>query len=656
MKNVVLIFVLLVYSNAFFGQTLVRYGNKTISRDEFLRAFRKNNTNIKISEKAYREYLNLYIRYRLKVQAALDLKLDTLPGQITELLNFKSQIADQYTNDESSLNQMAEEAFIRSQQDLRISYIFVALPKNASPTDTAKAWKKIQDAYQVLKSGKDFGETAIAFSDDPNVKVNKGDIGFITVFDLPYTMETVAYHMANKKGASRRSNLPYSPVFRMDGGYVILKKTDERPGEGRIRIAQILVAFPYQAGDAAKEQTRQRADSIYRTIAMGADFGELARKFSGDNLSYQLGGVLPEFGIGKYEPGYEQTAFNLKKDGDVSEPYGSGFGYHIIKRISRKPVPAKADQKILEELKDKIKSDPRISVSRKQMLQTILKQTKFRDFLPAGNMLWNYTDSMLSNKKPAPGSTISEQAVLFQIADKKYSVGDWITYRKSLKSVPNLTNGKTNAEIMEVYRQAIAFQYYKVHLEKYNAAYAAQVYEFRDGNLLFEIMQQQIWNRASADSAGLKKYFEANSKKYWWKPGAEAIIFTTTDMLAARKLGKSLVNNMDNWRKIVDSLGAQVQADSGRFEWKQIPGNGSTGQDGRFTEYISSILQNNTVPSVQFAFIIRKYPVSSSRTFEEARGLAINDYQTELENRWIERLEKKYPVTISETVFKTLPK
>ncbi len=148
MKKVVLIFCLLLFSCSFFGQTLVHYGNQSISRKEFLTAFRKNNIQVKATDKSYRDYLELYIRYRLKVQAALDMKLDTLPGQITELQNFKSQIVDQFTNDESSLNQMAREAFTRSQHDLRISYIFVASPKNASPADTAKAWKKIQEAYQ----------------------------------------------------------------------------------------------------------------------------------------------------------------------------------------------------------------------------------------------------------------------------------------------------------------------------------------------------------------------------------------------------------------------------------------------------------------------------------------------------------------------------
>ncbi len=645
MKNVVLIFCLLLFSHSIFGQTLVRYGNRSISREEFLTAFRKNNIQVRATYKSYHDYLELYIRYRLKVQAALDLKLDTLPGQITELQNFKSQIIDQFTNDESSLNQMAREAFTRSQHDLRISYIFVASPKNATPSDTAKAWKKIQDAYRQLKNGKDFGETAAQYSEDPFAKTNKGDLDFITVFDLPYLMETVAYRTANGK---------FSPVFRIGSGYVIVKKTAERPALGRIHAAQILVAFPYQANEAAKAETQKRADSIYQAIRNGADFAELARKFSGDNLSYQLGGSLPEFGIGKYEKGFEMAAFDLKKDGDISEPYASAFGYHIIKRVKRIPVPPVADQKYLNELKERIKADPRIAVSRAQMLQTILKKTQFKEFIPPGNRLWDYTDSVLQNKKPASNSGIIEAAVLFQFPEKKYSIGDWIAYRKSLKSSPNLTNGKTPAEILGVYRQITAFDYYKQHLEKYNPAFAAQVNEFREGNLLFEIMQRKIWNRSTADSIGLKRYFELHEKNYWWKPGAEAIIFNASNQVSAKKLAEALKKDVNNWRKDVDSLGGQIQADSGRFELKQIPG-GKPVVPGGFTEFVSNASPNNKDNTVQFAYIIREYASSSPRTFGEARGLVINDYQNELENKWIEELKKKYPVTINETVFKTLP-
>jgi peptidyl-prolyl cis-trans isomerase SurA len=647
MKNVVLILIIHFSSNTFFGQTLARFGNHTITREEFLNAYRKNNSHVKATDKSYREYLNLYIRYRLKVQAANDLKLDTLPGQVTELLNFKSQIVDQYMNDETSLNQMAKEAFYRSQHDLRLSYIYIASPRNSSPADTLKAWGKIQQAYQALKKGENFGDVAMRFSEDPFVKNNQGDIGFITVFDLPYSIETVAYKTALGK---------YSMVFKTAGGYVILKKTAERTALGRIHAAQILVAFPFQANDAAKKETLSRADSIYRAIRSGSDFAVLAKKFSGDNLSYQLGGSLPEFGIGKYEKGFEETAFNLKNDGDISEPYASSFGYHIVKRVTRIPVPSKLDQKTLNDLKEKIKKDPRIAISRDQMLQTILKRTKFNQTLSPDNRLWDYTDSLLKNKKPALNAGINDATVLFQFPGKKYTVGDWIIYRKSLRTSPNLTNGKTNSEILDGYRQAVVFEYYKQHLEQYNAAYAAQVNEFRDGNLLFEIMQRQIWNKSSADSAGLEKYYEAHKEKYWWKPGADAVIFNALNLASADKLSADIKNNFRNWRMAVDSLASQVQADSGRFEWKQIPGNGKTLLGSKITPYNYGPSQESKNKSVQFAYIIREYPNPSPRSFAEARSMAINDYQNDLENKWIEELKKKYPVSINENTLKTLPK
>ena len=641
MKNVVLIFILLIFCNTIFGQTLVRYGNHVITKEEFLRAFRKNNSKSGATEKAYRDYLTLYIRYRLKVQAAYDLGLDTLSGQITELQNFKSQVVDQYLNDENSLNQMAKEAFVRSKNDLRISFIFVASPRNSSPSDTAKAWKKIQDAYQALNSNKDFGETAILYSEDPFVKNNRGDLGFITVFDLPYSIETMAYNTPLGK---------YSPVFRTNGGYVIVKKTEEEKAAGRIRIAQILLAFPYQANDASKAQTRQRADSIYKAILNGADFSELARKFSGDNLSFQLGGVLPEFGIGKYERGFETAAYSLKKDGEISAPYESEFGYHIIKRIKRIPIATVADQQTLNILKEKIKGDPRVIVAKNRMLETILKQTNFKQVTAADNGFWNYTDSMLQNNKPPLLSRINNQTILYQFPDRKIMVADWIAYRRSLKSSPNLTNGKSNADILDAYRQIIAFEYYKQHLEKYNATFAEQVDEFRDGNLLFEIMQRQIWNRAGADSAGLKKYFELHRGKYVWKPGAEAILFTAVNLQPAQKLKQDITGNLSNWRTAVDSFNGQVQADSGRFEFKQLPLSSSTVEAGKWTT-----MQINPDKSVQFARIIRLYTSISPRSFEDARGLVINDYQNELENLWIAELKKKYPVVIYEAVFKSLP-
>jgi len=640
-KNFLPVIILLFITSALSGQTLVSFGNHKISRNEFLTAYRKNNTNKKATETSYRDYLDLYIRYRLKVQAAYDKKMDSLPAQLSDLQNFRSQIADQYINDEGSLDRMTEEAFRRSQKDIRISYIIVALPKNAGPADTLKAWKKINEARNSLKKNRSFEETALAYSDDPFVKTNQGDLGYITVFDLPYNIENVAY----QTGVGQ-----ISPVFRTDGGYLIIKKTAERKALGRMQAAQILLIFPYQADDQAKEDTRRRADSLYQAIRSGSDFGELARKFSGDNLSYQLGGVLSEFGIGKYEPAFEKQAYDLKKDGDISEPFASSFGYHILKRIARIPVSETRDKKTMDALKERVKADRRIEVSRKEMLQSVLKKTGFKQLVQPGDHFFAFTDSLVQNKKEPVIPGLNTKTLFCRFPNKTYTVGDWIEYRKSLNRVPSLVSGKTDRDLLDQYRETIAFDYYRAHLERYNKEFAYQVSEFRDGNLLFEIMQKQVWEKAGSDTVALKNYFEQHADNYRWVSSADAIIFNAGNAAAAEEIRRDLHADPANWRRLVDSLGGQVQADSGRFEMKQLPGKGITDE-----QHFTSV-SSNPDRTVQFAYIIRKHADPSPRSFDDARGLVINDFQNELENKWITELKKKYPVRVNEEVFRSLMK
>ena len=173
------------------AQTIFTYGTRSVSKDEFLKAFSKNNAEIAVTDQAYREYLDLYTRFKIKVQAALDAKLDTLPNQKTELAAFRSQVVESYMNDEASVNILRDEAIQRAQKDIHIAHIYVAAGPNATAEQVKLASQKIQAAYARLQAGDDFGKTAQSFSEDPAVKTNQGDLGYITVFVLPYEMESL---------------------------------------------------------------------------------------------------------------------------------------------------------------------------------------------------------------------------------------------------------------------------------------------------------------------------------------------------------------------------------------------------------------------------------------------------------------------------------
>jgi peptidyl-prolyl cis-trans isomerase SurA len=643
----VLLFSLLIllFSAGLSAQALFTVDGAPVGKEEFLKAFSKNNNGVVPTEKAYRDYLELYIRYKLKVKAAYAAQLDTLPAQRTELQNFRTQVADSYMKDQESMDRLVREVAVRGQKDIHLAHIFIALPKNATPADTLKAYDKAMAAYAELKKGKKFGEVAVTYSDDPTVKSNRGDIGYITVFSLPYNLEVLAYSL---------SPGGWSKPYRSKGGYHIFKNEGERKALGRIKVAQILLSIPPGASAAVREQVRLRADSIYKAVLAGADFAALARVYSSDNLTYQNGGDLPEFGVGRYDSAFETAAFGLNRDGEISVPLVTEFGYHIIKRLSRKPFPSKPNEAEMAGLRQQVLNDPRVEISRQALFNRIYNETGFqRAAIPEAD-LWAFTDSAFRNPGySANGRNLSNGTMVFSYSQRAYTIKEWIDFARSTRPTRAGT-GLSDKDLFQKYIERTAMEYYRNHLEQYNADFAFQLNEFKEGNLLFEIMQRKIWDKASADSTGLAGYYNAHKGKYWWNASADALLFTCNSAGTAEALkARLMAGAIGSWRMDADSMGAAIQADSGRYELAQIPGTAFSAPAAQtFTEFTGNKADN----TVSFAYILTVYNNREPRSFHDARGFVINDYQGYLEEQWVAGLRKEYLVKIDEQIFKELPK
>jgi peptidyl-prolyl cis-trans isomerase SurA len=633
----------LLFFSGVSAQTLFTVDHYPVSKDEFLKAYSKNNTGQKATAASYREYLELYIRYKLKVRAAYDAQLDTLAGQRMELQNFRSQVAESYLKDETSLERLVNEAYRRGQKDIHISHILISLPKNASPADTARAYEKAMAAYTLLKRGKKFEDIARLYSEDPSAKSNGGSLGYVTVFTLPYQLESLAYSLAPGQ---------ISKPYRTKGGYHIFRNDGERKALGRIKVAQILIAFPPSATEAVKQEARQKADSLYAQLRQGSDFATLARNYSGDNLSYQQGGELPEFGIGRYDSAFEATAFSLNRDGEFSKPLRSEFGYHIVKRIGRRPFPVQLDESAMAQLKQQVMNDPRIEVSRRALLDRIKQQTEFRMLNFNDLDLWAFTDSAMRNSGLQNFRGLNFSTTLFAFARQSYSLKEWLDYARAGRGPKPPQGPQADKEIFDRFVDRMAQDYYRNHLEEYNKDFAFQLTEFREGNLLFEIMQRKVWDKASTDSAGLRKFYDAHKDKYWWEQSADALLFTCNNARTAEDLRARLQGHpIQAWRQMADSGAAAVQADSGRYELAQIPNLTKAAlTPGSFTASVTNATDN----SVSFGYVLKVYPQREPRGFRDARGFVINDYQGALEEQWIAELKKKYVVKVEESVFKTL--
>lgn len=632
---------LVCLSHAASGQVLFTYGKHSVDTAEFLRAYNKNKGTDSAKD-AIDQYLDLYIKFKLKVQAAKDMHLDTLASLQNDLANFRTQIEEGYLSDETEMNNLVTEAFNRSQKDIHAIYLFIPEAKSVKAADTIALNQKVRTAYNALTE-KHFSFADVAESlKKQSVGATWADVGFITVFSIPYELENVVYKLAPGE---------ISKPYRSKKGFYIFQNIEERKAAGTMKAAQILIATPLNAGTEEKDVASKKIDSIYNALQKGADFSQMAAMFSNDKLTFSNGGVLPDFGTGRYDPVFENRAFGLKKNGDFTPPFQTAFGFHIVKRINVVPISANREDPVtVHDLKEKIQQDSRVEISRAKFLKQVLKQLGYKKN-PAVNasQLSRITDSFTMLEKKDFTKTLNDKTILHSFKNGNVTVGDWLIFANSYKSNSDLYKDETNAELLEKYIGITAIEKYKALLENYNPSFKFQLQEFKDGNMLFEAMERNVWGKASEDSVGLKAYYDKNKLKYKWAESADAILLACAgrkvalDATEALKKGKST-------QQITNDFNMQLQADSGRFELSQLPVNATAKLS---PGYISSpsINDDSTASVVK---ILKLYPAGEQRQFDDAKGMVISDYQNLLEEKWIEELKKKYPVKVNQQVFNSL--
>jgi peptidyl-prolyl cis-trans isomerase SurA len=263
--------------------------------------------------------------------------------------------------------------------------------------------------------------------------------------------------------------------------------------------------------------------------------------------------------------------------------------------------------------------------------------------------MWAMTDSVLDLKPMKEiGRSIVATTPMFRIGDSIYTANAWVTYANTYRFRQDGTGAKPHAQVRDEFEQFALISYYRDHLEDFNSDFRDQMNEFRDGNMFFEIMQHEIWNPAQTDTVELKALYEKNRSKYLWEKSVDAILFFCADENTARIVQGEVKKDPLGWRKIVEKYSDKVVADSSRFEWEQIPNLSGTVTPK--TGMVTEPFINESDKSASFAYIVQAYTKPMPRSYQEAKGMVINDYQTVLEERWNKTLREKYPVKINEQV------
>lgn len=494
MRKSVLYLLLLLVAGLSFGQkkqaVLAKVNDEVISVADFRNIYERNLDAIDNDEaKDVQKNLDLFINYKLKVAEAYAIKLDTLASYVKEINGYKQQLAIPYLQDSAKTARLIRDAYYRTKNEIKAKHILIRLSANATAKDTLKAFTKISNIRKRILEGEDFEKVAVETSEDPSakgdlkrgIKPNRGNLGFFSAFRMVYPFENAAY--ATKVGE-------VSEPFRTQFGYHIVQVDSLRESQGELEVAHILIK-------GNSPQSRLKIDSVYEKLEKNELFKHLAREYSDDTSTKMRGGKLRKFSRGMMVKPFEDVAFALEKEGQYSKPFQTRFGWHIVQLIKKHPVKPFEELKV--ELKNKLMRSPIAKLSEKAVAQklrakyTIKKSEGAQKILDSGN---------ITN---IPKEDLNKE--LFRINEKVISVDALVTFAKKNRNKPLL-------DVYQEFEEDQILAYYKDNLEASEPTYAKTLKEYKDGLLLFELMQRKVWDKSAKDSIGLQNYYAKHASKY----------------------------------------------------------------------------------------------------------------------------------------------
>jgi peptidyl-prolyl cis-trans isomerase SurA len=620
-------------------EILMTVGKSAVNVSEFKYIYEKNNGDkADYSEKSLNEYLDLYTNFKLKVEKAKQLKLDTISELKTELQGYRKQLASSYLIDKEVTENLLKELYNRTKYDVELSHIF--LPVSIEDSESKK--EEIKSQMMAIKSkiiaGQNFEEVSKEFSKDPNNASKGGYMGFISA-KLPsgfYNLETSIY--TTKPGE-------ISDIVQSKIGFHILKVHSNRPARGQIQVAHI---FLKKDNKAAKSQI----DSLYNVLMANGDFAQLAGQFSEDRNTSKNGGILPPFGINTYDADFENAAFSLTHDNEISKPILTKSGWHIIKRMN-KPEPDTYDV-FVKKMKSQISKDERFDLAKFTLIKYIKESNGFKENKSVlDTFIKGLQDDFYSYKWNPEEKNVEEN--LFTIGNSySFTLGDFTNYVKKntktrLKYDKSRPVSLTAKELYNEFVNEKAIEFEEKNLEFKYPDFKSLMREYEEGILLFEVTKMTVWDKANQDSVGLEKFYTENKLKYIGEETAKVtqFILHTDDKKLAEKIQKYARKNSS--AKVISkfnkSTGIVTTMDE-NFE-KSHP----LMKDVAWKVNESTPMIHNTQAKHYSFRKINEIKPSKTRTLGEARGYVVADYQDFLEKQWVKELKKEFNVIVNKPVF-----
>jgi peptidyl-prolyl cis-trans isomerase SurA len=674
---------------------IMTINGKPVYKSEFENVYKKNNgKEINKEQKSISEYVDLFSTFKMKVFEAEANGLDTNSAFKTELAGYRKQLASPYLTDKNVNDALLVEAYERMKTEVKAQHILIRIEEGALPKDTIEAYTRlmiIRDAIlkkpisaariaeyeNILKkssaginkssnkkdsanyqsklnavtnlsaytnTGEDpFIAVAKKTSEDPSAAENGGDLGYFSSLQMVYPFENTAF----KLNVGEMS-MPIRTRF----GYHILKVNDKRASQGEILTAHIMVSFTKDMGEKDKANLKTKIDEIYTKLKSGSKFEEIARQFSDDKQSAEKGGQLQWFGSSRMPIEFEKASFALQNNGDYSEPFTTKYGWHIVKRLDKKGLASFDDMKA--DLKQRIGKDSRTQAGKTSLIAKIKKENNFKENVMSKTPFLKVLDSTVyQGKWEAKKADKLGNKELFTIGTTKKTQNDFAKYIESHQTARAIMDN--NMFLQQSYKEFVdetVINFEDAQLEAKYPEYKNLLKEYRDGILLFDLTDREVWSKAIKDTAGLRVYYSKNKTNYLWEERAETTTYKCLNDKIAKQV-RGLLNKNKTEKEIIDIVNKSSQLNLTTESVTYLKGENKDVD----ANWKKGIVSNNIIDSKEnkvVVLVINAILDKTPKTIAEAKGTITADYQTYLEKEWLSYLKNKYTVKVNEDVLKSI--
>jgi len=617
---------------------------KDIKKSEFVYSYNKNNTEESIERKSLDEYVELFKNFKLWIAEGETQKLDTLPSFLIELSEYRSQLAKPYLTDPEPDESVLKKEYERLKEMVELKHILFAFPGvprsvKVLPSDTLETYKKAGDIMKRIQKGAKFEDLVAQYSEDPGNKDDSGYIGWFPGMSITRSLEDAAFTTPVGKSVLARSNY----------GYHILKINAKKPYPGQYNAAHILVSSLPDADTVQVSDALKKINQAYDKALKGEDFSELAKNYSDDKNNSEKGGNLGWFDFNIMVKEFQDAINSLKNIGDISKPFKTRYGYHIVKLLGKKPIEPYEEKK--QEIEKQLGSGGFFIPTHQLEIDKIKEKSNFKKTEAAYNKLITASETIYPTDSIFYENFANDKDELFKIENTSFTIADFITFLKAYSRSPYVVSTELIVDRLENFEYEALNKVKEQNLENLYPEFKNLIQEYRDGIILFEIKNREVWDKASIDTEGLENYFVANKQKYAWEePHFKGYVILAKDSKTKKKMQKetSKMKPEDAVKFLSDNYKvgdvSYVKFEKGLFK---------QGENAFVDQEIFKTGQAEFPEGFGDFFLIGK-KLNEPASIDDVKGLIITDYQDYLEQEWIENLNRKYAVKIYQDVLNTL--